>query len=138
MTTTRVMLAPSTSSDGIAVMRSSWLKPLPPLACLAAALFVAAPSLAAEPPADAPTCADLPRGRSLLLEQSELTPFRAQCIDEPEMVRRECINERNAGELAKAREFVWLTKPVLGLLVGSAAAGVVATVLAVVLAVMAR
>lgn len=89
--------------------------------------------LAAAP--DAPVCATEP-GRSLLLEQGEILPFKARCTDEPETVRRECINERNVGELTAARDFVWLTRPVLGLLVGSAAAGLVATVLAVVLAAM--
>lgn len=89
--------------------------------------------LAAAP--DAPVCSTEP-GRSLLLDAGEIVPFKATCIDEREHVRRECINERNAGELDAARGFVWLTKPVLGLLIGTAAAGIVAQVLAVVLLVV--
>lgn len=89
--------------------------------------------LAAAP--DAPVCSVEP-GRSMLVEGGTIVPFRATCIDEQEHVRRECINERNVGELEAARGYVWLTRGALAALIGGAAAGLVTTIASILLVVL--
>lgn len=88
-----------------------------------AVLFVSSLAFAAgAPAADAPL--------SVAVEAGEVVPFKGQCIESNEFIRREGINERNAGELEKAQKSALVSVPVfVALLAGVAVASVTATVL---------
>jgi hypothetical protein len=86
----------------------------------------------ADPPADS-VAADAPTvdydapGRSLTVEPGTIVPFAGVCLDSQEAISRERSRVRALNELDAAREYVWVSTPVLiGVLVGVLAVGAVA------------
>lgn len=81
----------------------------------------------ADPPADAPVLAVDAPGRSLILEQGSITPYRGVLLDEQEDKRRERARVAAEVTVEKAGEGVLLPKPAfIAIVVGCAAASAAA------------
>lgn len=92
---------------------------------LALMLFVALPAYAAD---DAPL-ADVP-GASVHLTTGQPAPFAGRLVSDDEHVKREKVNERNATFYADVitGDALVVSKPVFYVVIGGAAAAVVAAV----------
>jgi hypothetical protein len=89
--------------------------------CFLVVLLIASTAFA-QAPADAPLADPDAQGRSLILEQGEITPYRGVLLDEQEAVRRERARVRAEATLQKAEEGVLLPRGALIAIISGVAA----------------